>query len=625
MPPERIVVDGLWRCLCPSVDVSWLTQPFSLSSLTRQRPVIPHSPTTSSPQGQYRREYRCVASDSGISHGRNYHESVQNSRIAYLRRLAKRSPWIPSALFEGIDSFSTKLDRIPTKTIYAALRELQTAEDSYFSIVKLIEYLVKEREQRPNALLYESLIKANVDKKYGSAEVAGQLLKEMESMSIPMTPQIYQGILEVTAVHPDYTLRSAVLLEMRNRWYSLTPQDEISVILGLLRDKQYELALDRLEEMNKNPTNIPPWLYDIFIYTFGSLGFQPETLAILKHRLRVADVLKAPISLNAWQFLLDVFSRDAFYPGIKYIWDRSVAPGFLNPSDAVILSILNAASRYGDIDLALRTVQLLSSRSVKLDIHHYEALVHVHTQQNDLRKAFVILCIMAKAGLSPDLSATRSIFQILRDSPSATRDALEILHQLRLQYQVPSAAFNVVLEATEIHQGVKTALDLYRTIRQVCTAGPDIETYHLLLRHCTTRKSMNFLFAEMQAFSIKPTKTTYDHLIRICAMQDNYEQAFRYIDMMSSLEVAGSPDGVWMCKDSALAIIRRCVLAKDARVKFIIEGCRRRGISVDAEVQALVQEVQKLESTAAEGQSKSVAQMTILEPSQGHVLETIRA
>ncbi|KAI5926653.1 hypothetical protein F4810DRAFT_480535 [Camillea tinctor] len=625
MPPERIVADGLWRCLCPSVDVSWLSAPTSLSHFTRQRPVIPHSAATSSPQGQFRRRYRRVATDCGMSHGRNYHDAVEESRIAYLKRLAKRSPWIPSALFEGIDSFSTKLERIPTDTIYAALLELQRVQGTYFSIVKLVEYLVKERGQRPNAALYEYLIRANVDKKYGSAEVAGKLLKEMESTNIPMTPQVYQAVLEVTAVHPDYTLRAGVLFEMKNRWFNLTAQDEISVILGLLRDRQYELAIDRLEAANQNPANIPPWLFDIFIFTFGAQGFQAEALSILKHRIRVAGALKQPLSLNTWVFLLDAFSRDSFYPGIKYIWDRAVAPGYLNPSDSIIVSILNTASMYGDVNLALRAAQLVSTRGGKLDVHHYEALVHAHIQQNDLQKAFLILCIMAKAGLSPDLSACRSIFRVLHDSPSATRESLKILHQLKLNHRVPSAAFNVILEATEFHHGFKVALDLYRTIRQVCVGGPDIETYHLLLRHCTMKKSMNFLFAEMQAFSIKPTKVTYDHLIRICTLQDDYEPAFKYVEMLQSLEVPGVPEGVWMSKGSALALIRRCILAKDARVGSIITECRRRGMPVDSHIQSLIREARDLEFMSAEGPSMAVSPVESPEPSQDQTLKLMTA
>ncbi|KAI0187026.1 hypothetical protein F4808DRAFT_466466, partial [Astrocystis sublimbata] len=124
--------------------------------------------------------------------------------------------------------------------------------------------------------------------------------------------------MQVTAVHPDYLLRAQVLHDMMNRWYALPPSAEINIIIGLLRDGQYELAFSRLEELNRAPVNVPTWLSDLFLYTFGELGFHEETMAILKHRQRLVDIVKrVPPSPNVWQFLLDMFSRDAFYPGVK--------------------------------------------------------------------------------------------------------------------------------------------------------------------------------------------------------------------------------------------------------------------------------------------------------------------
>ena len=60
---------------------------------------------------------------------------------------------------------------------------------------------------------------------------------------------------------------------MKNRWYNVTPVAQVNIIVGLLREGQYELALFQLEELNKIPINAPPWLLDLFLYTFGELGF----------------------------------------------------------------------------------------------------------------------------------------------------------------------------------------------------------------------------------------------------------------------------------------------------------------------------------------------------------------
>lgn len=394
---------------------------------------------------------------------------------------------------------------------------------------------------------------------------------------------------------------------MKNRWYSPTAGDLISIIVGLLRDNQYELALEKLEELHKDPVAVPTWLYDVFLYIFGDLGFHQETLSILKHRLKLANIVQEPLSLSAWQFLLEVFARDAFYDGIKYIWDRSVSLGYINPSDGLLLNILNAVSSHADAALAMNAIQMLSARGKKLELHHYDALIDIHAQQKDPLKAFTTLCIMAKADLRPDSSSTRSIFRTLRESVSETDRALEILHGLRSHYKVPPAAFNVVLEAIQAHHGFSMALDLYRSVRQICADGPDLETYHILLGQCTTRKSMNFLFMEIEAFSIEPTWATYDHLIRISSMQENYEQAFRFLNKMRSSKTAGLPNNWWLSRDSALALIRRCIQAEDIRVQELVQECRKRNVSIDAEVQHLLEAIQE---------QKGLVQSKVVKPLQ---------
>ncbi|RWA14776.1 hypothetical protein EKO27_g350 [Xylaria grammica] len=591
MPGDRIVVDGLWRCLCPSIDVVSLSKPFDSWHVPRPRSGSSFGNRSSAssryPRRQCRRQYSHAVAP--LKPTAKHSEGSESPRFAYLKRLAKRNPWAPGAIFQDSDSLNIKLDKTPTRALYAALKELQGAEGTYFSIARLVQYLVKERGERPNSALYESLIKANIDKQYGSAKAAAHLLKEVQNHNIPTTPGIYQALIEVTAVHPDYVLRAQVLHEMKNRWYSLTPITEVSIIIGLLRDGQYELALLKLEELNKVPINVPPWLFDVFLYTFGDLGFHEETLAILRHRQRIVDAVKrAPLSLNTWQFLLDVFSRDAFQPGIKFIWDHSVTPGQVHPPDGVVLNVLNAAARHGDTALSMGAIQELSTRGVKLSMHHYEALIHVHTRRDDLRKALTVLCIMAKADLSPDLASTRPIFQVLRDSPASTDKALKILHELKVQYTIPAAAFNVVLESTAIHGGFKIAFDLYRTIRQVCVDGPDLQTFEILLKKCTQKKSMNFLIAEMEAFSLKPTEPILDHMVRICSIQHDYGMAFRYLDEMRARTSPNSSETWWISKNSALALLRRCIHAHDPRSEELLEECRRRRLFHENDIKFLM-------------------------------------
>lgn len=372
---------------------------------------------------------------------------------------------------------------------------------------------------------------------------------------------------------------------MKNRWYTVSPDGVTNIIVGLLRDGQYELALEKLEEAYKLTSITQPWLYRIFVFVFGELGFHDESFQILQHQLKIYGP-NQPTSI--WHFLLDVYSRDAFYAGITYIWHRMVTPGLLNPPDGTVVNVLNAASRHGDTELVTSTMRMLTDRGKRLDLHHYEALIHAHTLHQDVRRALNVLCIMHRAGLALDSSSTRSVYQLLKDSPEATDEALRALEDLRQLYPVPIAAFNVVLEAMAAHRGFNKALDLYRSVRHICAGGPDLATYHVLLAHCTLRRSMRSLLDEMEAFAIRPDRVTYDHLVRISTMQvqdDDYEPAFAYLARMEA-------HGWWVSRGTALALVRRGFAAEDGRVQHVIDKSRSRGVPLDREVKKLLKNIQ---------------------------------
>jgi hypothetical protein len=306
---------------------------------------------------------------------------------------------------------------------------------------------------------------------------------------------------------------------------------------------------------------------------------------IMQHRLRRFE---ATIAHNLWHFLLDKFSRDAFYEGTKYIWDRVVMLGKLAPPDGTVINILNTASRRGDAGLAMQAIKQLSGRGVKLGMHHFEPLLEIQARDNDIRRAFITMCLMAKAGLKPDRSSTRTIWLQLKSSPDQTEEALATLHNLKKNLEIPTAAFNVVLEATLYHRDFKDGLDLYRSIHQISSPGPDRETFSLLLHRCTAQKSMRFLLAEMEEFSIGPDEAIYDLIIFISSLNTNYEPAYRYLEKMRSGKTDGQLDDWWISRRTALSLLRRSILAEDARAEDLIKECKKRDMFEDSDLTALL-------------------------------------
>src|SRR5687768_10379900 len=93
---------------------------------------------------------------------------------------------------------------------------------------------------------------------------------------------------------------------MRSTWTDLTVRDTEHVILGLLRDEQYELALEKLEDVIRGDRNaVASWILDIFILVFSRKGFVDEVLRLLNYRLQPTY---PQIHLNILHQVLDICS-----------------------------------------------------------------------------------------------------------------------------------------------------------------------------------------------------------------------------------------------------------------------------------------------------------------------------
>jgi len=93
--------------------------------------------------------------------------------------------------------------------------------------------------------------------------------------------------------------------EMKERWFGLSPEGWHWLVVGLIRDRQYEMAMDKLEEMQLDQIRIQPWLYDIFTFQLCEVDELDEAFKLLKYRWNHE---RGEISPSVWYYLLEKFS-----------------------------------------------------------------------------------------------------------------------------------------------------------------------------------------------------------------------------------------------------------------------------------------------------------------------------
>lgn len=108
-------------------------------------------------------------------------------------------------------------------------------------------------------------------------------------------------------MHPSYTFRSEVLHELlHQRWFTLSNDGWHDVVAGLIRDRQLEMALDKLDQMHIEGIRIHPWLQDMMVYTLCEAEDFDEALKMMRQRTSNGEMM---ISATLWYSFLDTASR----------------------------------------------------------------------------------------------------------------------------------------------------------------------------------------------------------------------------------------------------------------------------------------------------------------------------
>ena len=93
---------------------------------------------------------------------------------------------------------------------------------------------------------------------------------------------------------------------MKERWFTLSDRGHNFVVAGLLRDRCFEQALDKIESMTAEQIPVSPWVSDMAIYLLLDNKDLEEAYQLVLMRQNSKN---KNLSLSLWMQLLDCASK----------------------------------------------------------------------------------------------------------------------------------------------------------------------------------------------------------------------------------------------------------------------------------------------------------------------------
>ncbi|MCJ1418274.1 hypothetical protein MMC32_004621 [Xylographa parallela] len=556
MPPVSQVIDALWHCLCPPPSILVkLRTPLG-------RSIVRVAFRTALPISVPRRTLYCA--DFHRPHNKVSPRQGRDSRHGYQTAATKL----------GDNKDGEVLSTISKSAVYEELRKAST-KGNFERVQRIVQILLEGRGEAPNSRIYTALILANTSPNHGTAAGLDELLEEMVGEGIMPDSATYHAVLKVLAVHPNYVLRNEILDELRSRWFTLSTDGWHDVVAGCIRDRQIEVALDKLDQMHRLGVPVHSWLHDLFVYTFCDTEDFDEVLRIMHYRV---DSDELDLSATLWYYILDTASRAYHYETTLWVWRKRVETGYLNPPSGICINVLNTAARYGDFRLASDVFRILGNRTNSLQAYHYEALFESHLTADNLRPAISVLTLMVTSNVTPTEATTRSLYFYLRASTELPAEALKMLRDLRKASKpVPTVAINAIIEAFIYLDDLTSAIETYKILHTICLSGPTTATFNAIFRGCSKagRKDLAmFMASEMLALRVQPDALTYDRLLLVCiggSGLNDLDDGWRYFEEMKG-------KGWWPRRGTLIAMARRYCEKGDERVWGLLEEMEGRGM-----------------------------------------------
>ncbi|WVW84935.1 hypothetical protein I302_106971 [Kwoniella bestiolae CBS 10118] len=281
--------------------------------------------------------------------------------------------------------------------------------------------------------------------------------------------------------------------------------------------------------------------------------------------------------------------------GVETAWYR--VKSSYTPDEGLILSMLNAAGRWGRPDFAS---SILESLPVPPQEQHLAPLLEAFCNAGEVPNAFHVLVSIRDAGITPTMATVQPIVSVLSNAEVVDQAFYALEDLYKAGQPIDITALNALIDASarlgDLQRARATqaaAVDLGLT--------PNVDTYNLVLACCVAaqhRPLGDTILNEMTTQSIPPNATTYEHMINLCLTQPTYEDAFYYLEKAKG-------DGFKPSYAVYNSLVRKCVPLNDSRWRLVVDEMKSIGYRLDNELHEFINSGGKPRDRAAHGRQRS--------------------
>lgn len=347
--------------------------------------------------------------------------------------------------------------------------------------MQLTNHLVTNRDMGRSEFVYESLVDAMAHPS-GSSHGLLEILKDMNKSGLAWTETVCRSALRALTVHPHYTLQLVILDVMRANWYRFEASDVQNVILGLLRDEQYDLAYVRLMEMGQAGAAPELWMFDIMAMVLGYARYYDEMLDVCELRGQRSSDDGGYVNL-VYQ-LLDSCSTGFHYSGTAAAWKMGVVAGLFKPSDGILQNVLFTAANHGDPELAGAAYEELTARTRVNDEQHC-ALLESFLKAKDFPGALNFISIMEGLGIHESAlhEMNRRFRSHAHHNTTALEEATVAIKAMAAEGKPVAHGLAAVIRAMAAKHGGESAAELLSEVPRLSGQQPDSATLAYMIMY----------------------------------------------------------------------------------------------------------------------------------------------